>query len=122
MLSHDNLIWTAKAAGLMVQLGTDDVFVSYLPLSHVAAQMTDLFLPITSGGVVYFCQPDALKGTLVDTLKEARPTALIGVPRVWEKMEEKMRAASKQNSALKQSVARWAKDIGLRGNYNKMKG
>lgn len=105
-----------------VGLGKNEVFISYLPLSHVAAQMTDLYLPISTGGLVYFAQPDALKGTLVDTLKDARPTAMIGVPRVWEKIMEKMRSVSKQNGMVKQWIARWAKDVGLRGNLAQMNG
>lgn len=38
-----------------------EVVVSYLPLSHIAAQMIDIWLPIKAGGVTYFAQPDALK-------------------------------------------------------------
>ena len=35
--------------------------VSYLPLSHMAAQTTDMYLPITYGATVHFAQPDCLK-------------------------------------------------------------
>lgn len=35
--------------------------MSYLPLSHMAAQTTDMYLPITYGGTVHFAQPDCLK-------------------------------------------------------------
>ncbi|OQV24216.1 Long-chain-fatty-acid--CoA ligase ACSBG2 [Hypsibius exemplaris] len=122
MLSHDNFIWTSKMVMKCALESKDEVFISYLPLSHVAAQMTDLYLPISSGGVVYFAQPDALKGTLVDTLKDARPTGFIGVPRVWEKMEEKMKAVSRGNSSTKQWIAKWAKSIGLRGNLSRLQG
>ena len=45
-----------------------DSHVSFLPLSHIAAQMSDILLPSISGFVVNFAQPDALKGTLKDTL------------------------------------------------------
>ena len=38
-----------------------DVYVSYLPLSHIAAQMLDLIIPIKNAIAVYFAQPDALK-------------------------------------------------------------
>lgn len=38
-----------------------EVVVSYLPLSHIAAQMLDIWLPMKAGGVAYFAQPDALK-------------------------------------------------------------
>jgi len=35
--------------------------ISYLPLSHIAAQMTDIWVPIRAGAVVWFAKPDALK-------------------------------------------------------------
>lgn len=38
-----------------------EVFVSFLPLSHIAAQMVDILLTIACGSAVYFAQPDALK-------------------------------------------------------------
>lgn len=65
--------------------------VSYLPLSHSAAQCTDLLLPMLGHAVLTFAKPDALQGTLIDTLKETRPTMFFAVPRVWEKFEEKLR-------------------------------
>ncbi|MGH0143985.1 UNVERIFIED_CONTAM: hypothetical protein FKN15_038915 [Acipenser sinensis] len=65
MLSHDNITWTASATGKTVKLKhaceAQEVVVSYLPLSHIAAQMIDIWLPIKHGGVIYFAQPDALK-------------------------------------------------------------
>ena len=39
----------------------DDELVSYLPLSHVAAQILDIFIPLAFASTVYFAQPDALK-------------------------------------------------------------
>nr|XP_009665460.1 PREDICTED: long-chain-fatty-acid--CoA ligase ACSBG2 isoform X1 [Struthio camelus australis] len=126
MLSHDNLTWTAAAAGRFIQLtdGTEkqERVVSYLPLSHIAAQMIDIWLPLTYGAQVFFAQPDALKGTLVDTLREVRPTAFLGVPRVWEKMEEKMKCVGAKSSALKRTVASWAKEVGLQTNLKRMNG
>jgi long-chain-fatty-acid--CoA ligase ACSBG len=43
----------------------------------------------------YFADKNALKGTLTDTLKEVQPTLFFGVPRVWEKIQEKMVAIGK---------------------------
>jgi long-chain-fatty-acid--CoA ligase ACSBG len=63
-----------------------DSMISYLPLSHIAAQMLDMHMPMKSGCQVYFAQPDALKGSLGATLKEVRPSTFFGVPRVWEKI------------------------------------
>eukprot|EP00076_Gallus_gallus_P030673 XP_015155300.1 long-chain-fatty-acid--CoA ligase ACSBG2 isoform X1 [Gallus gallus] len=126
MLSHDNLTWTSIAAGrsLMLLEATEkqELVVSYLPLSHVAAQMIDIWLPVTFGGQVFFAQPDALKGTLVDTLREVRPTAFLGVPRVWEKIEEKMKSVGAKSSTLRRKVASWAKGVGLQTNLKWMNG
>jgi len=57
----------------------------------VAAQMMDIYVPLTSVGVVHFADKDALKGSLRDTMKDVRPTIFIGVPRVWEKIHEKIK-------------------------------
>ena len=61
-----------------------------------------------------------LKGSLGATLKEARPTAFLGVPRVWEKMQEKMKEAGSKASPLKMRVAGWAKSLGLQYSYSVM--
>ncbi len=86
MLSHDNIAWTCRVfADYYVVEGSlpGRRVVSYLPLSHVAAQMIDIFYTLYSGSTTYFAQPDALKGSLSTTLKEVRPTVFFGVPRVW---------------------------------------
>ncbi|KAM6944715.1 long-chain-fatty-acid--CoA ligase ACSBG2-like isoform 1-T2 [Lycodopsis pacificus] len=123
MLSHDNLTWTVHASASMLNLKfAEEVVVSYLPLSHVAAQLVDMWLCLSFAMTIYFAEPDALKGSLVNTLKEARPTCFLGVPRVWEKMQEKMKAVGAKASPMKRTVAGWAKSIGLRYNYSVMNG
>ena len=47
----------------------------------VPMQLIDMFCHLGPAGCVWFAQPDALKGSLVDTLKEAQPTFFFGVPR-----------------------------------------
>ncbi|XP_047443161.1 long-chain-fatty-acid--CoA ligase ACSBG2 isoform X2 [Mugil cephalus] len=124
MLSHDNITWTALSTShhvnLMDATQVQESVVSYLPLSHIAAQMVDIWLTMRVGGATYFAQPDALKGSLVNTLKEVRPTAFMGVPRVWEKMQEKMKATGAKSSTVRRKVAAWAKDVGLQTNLTKM--
>ena len=89
MITHDNLTWTIQAVFKNLPGGgltPKDRMISYLPLSHIAAQMLDMHASAGSGMQIYFAQPDALKGTLGATLKEVRPTMFFGVPRVWEKI------------------------------------
>ncbi|KAH8410205.1 hypothetical protein KR009_008322 [Drosophila setifemur] len=95
MLSHDNIIFDTISATARLQdvrVGNES-FVSYLPLSHVAAQIFDLFLGMSHAGCTTFADKDALKGTLIRTFRKARPTKMFGVPRVFEKLQERLVAA-----------------------------
>eukprot|EP00048_Salpingoeca_helianthica_P022118 m.16471 g.16471 ORF g.16471 m.16471 type:complete len:646 (+) comp6906_c1_seq1:1312-3249(+) len=123
MLSHDNLTWTAKISQIQYNHGwACETLVSFLPLSHVAAQMVDIYGAISIAATVYFARPDALKGSLVETLKAAQPTILFAVPRVWEKIADRLQAVGRETTGLRRSLATWAKDVGLRGNQAAMRG
>ncbi|MFT7796920.1 long-chain-fatty-acid-CoA ligase ACSBG2-like [Arapaima gigas] len=123
MLSHDNVTWVANMAGVMTKLKKgEEVIVSYLPLSHVAAQVNDMWVSMRYAATTYFADPDALKGSLINTLREVRPTSFLGVPRVYEKMQEKMKAVGAKSSTMKKWVADWAKSVGLQASYNAMNG
>jgi len=93
MYSHDNILWSfkyihkynARTAGALTM---DEREVSYMPLSHIAGnfQLFGAFcMPLEANSEVHFAFPDAMQGSLPDTLKEVRPTLFLGVPRVWEK-------------------------------------
>ncbi|XP_043283439.1 long-chain-fatty-acid--CoA ligase ACSBG2-like isoform X2 [Venturia canescens] len=123
MLSHDNLVHDARAICQKIGLHKgQEVVVSYLPLSHIAAQIVDIMVPMAVAATVYFADKNALKGSLVETLLVARPTAFLGVPRVWEKIYEKMMAVARSNGAIKTWIATWAKAQGLQYHMNKMNG
>ena len=100
MLSHDNLIFsgTTLCADVIQKTSNDDQIVpqdvkvvSYLPLSHIAGLQFDITNHILCGSQLYFAKPDALQGTLVETLQWCRPTMFLAVPRVWEKFEDKLK-------------------------------
>lgn len=122
MLSHDNITWTAAHASRAGDMKPAEVqqesIVSYLPLSHIAAQIYDLWTSIKWGEHVYFANPDALKGTLVDTLRETQPTSHMGVPRVWEKIMERIKEMSAQTSILKRKMLSWAMSVNLERNLS----
>ncbi|RZC36620.1 very long-chain-fatty-acid--CoA ligase bubblegum, partial [Asbolus verrucosus] len=123
MLSHDNLTWDALSISERLDLTKgEEIIVSYLPLSHVAAQVVDIYIVMMNAACVYFADSNALKGTLINTLKEAQPTKFLGVPRVWEKMHEKMMQIAAQNSGIKRAIASWAKNQALQHHLNRIKG
>merc|ERR1712223_1333132 len=110
MLSQDNITWTAQRAHEVYDWKYDEEqVVSYLPLSHVAGTFIDIYLSMWGGGTVHFADKMALQGTLLKTLVEAKPTLFFGVPRVYEKIQEKMLEVGKANTGLKKKVATWAK-------------
>lgn len=111
MLTHDSLTWAAQSVGdrLPNLKPGNETIITYLPLSHIAAQLIDVLVAVTFGVTVYFADKDALKGSLIRTLHEARPTRFVGVPRVYEKINERLRAVSAQATGLRRAVATWAK-------------
>uniref|UniRef100_A0A2P2HVM7 long-chain-fatty-acid--CoA ligase n=1 Tax=Hirondellea gigas TaxID=1518452 RepID=A0A2P2HVM7_9CRUS len=122
MLSHDNICWTALSCSIYFEMiPGKEVVVSYLPLSHVAAQLADIYMSMINGGTAYFAQPDALKGSLGITLREVRPTGFLGVPRVWEKIHEKMMDIGRKTKGVKKSIATWAKSVGLETNERRQR-
>lgn len=97
VITHKNIIKTLKSAlnSIMsrsnININIQESYISYLPLNHVAAQIMDIYVPLVSVGIVHFADKDAMKGSLRDTMKDVRPTIFIGVPRVWEKVYEKIK-------------------------------
>lgn len=123
MLSHDNLTFTANVlASYMDFTKGGERIVSYLPLSHIAGKMADIFLALEIGATVYFADKNAMKGTLIQTLLSARPTFFFGVPRVYEKIQEKMMSIGAQSGYVKRAIASWAKRVTLQHHTSLMSG
>lgn len=108
MLSHDNLVWTAHIVMRHLKFTTEEKSISYLPLSHIAAQLVDIHIPLACGSTVYFAQHDALKGSLSVTLKEVRPTLFLSVPRVYEKIQLKIQDTIAKSNPVKRKLMSYA--------------
>ena len=123
-ITYGNVSYTCEKMVERYNLRSERL-VSYLPLSHIAASMLDIFCHFYHGGTVYFAKPDALQGSLVETLKVGRPTVFLGVPRVWEKIMEKMKKTAEQKYAgtiggILKSIMDVAKSIALQYNDSQM--
>jgi len=123
MLSQDNITWTCMRAHEVYDWKYDyENVVSYLPLSHVAGTFIDIYLIMYGGGAVYFADKMALQGTLLKTLVEAKPTLFFGVPRVYEKIQEKMKEVAKTNTGLKKTLSDMAKEAALEHHFATFEG
>ena len=114
MISHDSMTYLIRITAEKSKLKPFyERFVSYLPLSHIAAQSVDIYCSIYMGGTTYFAQPDAFKGTLNQTLLDVRPTFFFAVPRVLEKIQEKLESTLSGFSGLKLKILNWARRVSL---------
>ena len=80
MISHDNFTWTLTTLSKRLGISTSEqeVFMSYLPISHMAGQMIDVFLSLYVAATVYFAEKNAIKSSFLETLTETRPTLFMG--------------------------------------------
>src|SRR5271155_2390153 len=89
MLTHGNFAAEVAMLSRVFVLGADDVVLSLLPLHHAFEFTCGMLLPLASGAtIVYPLEVDAK--TLSRTLADVRPTALIGVPAVWEAVHRRI--------------------------------
>ena len=111
MISHDSIAYITRY--ILRDVAKLELFkervVSFLPLSHIAGQQLDIHSAIGLGSTVYFAQPDALKGSLLKTIKEVRPTFIFGVPRIWEKMQDGVQKKIDSLSGIKLKLFEWAR-------------
>lgn len=112
MLSQDILVHLMRAFEVMMHVQetwpSPITVISFLPLNHMAAQFTDMYATMAVGGHVYFAQPDAMKGGLRNTLLEVKPVMLVAVPRIFEKLKEKIEETLAQMNPIKASFVKWA--------------
>ncbi|SHN15257.1 long-chain fatty acid--CoA ligase, partial [Rhizobacter sp. OV335] len=89
MLTHANVVANVMAVLAHVAPGPDDVFLSFLPLSHTFERTAGYYLPIAAGSSVAHARSVAL---LAEDLRTVRPTVLISVPRIYERVRAQLDA------------------------------
>jgi long-chain acyl-CoA synthetase len=90
MLSHGNVLANVAGCRATGMGRTDDVFLSFLPLSHMFERTGGYYLPLALGAPVAYARGIA---QLPDDFLSQAPTAVFAVPRVFEKFAERIRAA-----------------------------
>jgi long-chain acyl-CoA synthetase len=108
MLSHGNLNACALMASKQAAWVPGDVYLSFLPLSHVTARHVD-YVCYLDGVTIVYC---AVFDQLPQMLQEVKPTIIVGVPRVYEKVRQE--AERRAGSGLKRKVFDWALRVGER--------
>ena len=112
MLTHANLLWNAFYASECAGFEPHEVFLSFLPLSHTLERTGGYYLPMMLGGEVAYARSIA---QLAQDLQTIRPTVLISVPRIYERVYGRIQ----DGLAKKKPIARTLFDLAVRVGWRR---
>jgi long-chain acyl-CoA synthetase len=115
MLTHDNWVFEADAIGDIGVLQSDDKQFLFLPLAHSFAKVLEV--AFIRAGVT-----TAIDGVIDDVaanIAAVRPTLMPGVPRIYEKLYNRVVTGAKEGSPLKYKIFQWA--IGVGGEVSRLR-
>jgi long-chain acyl-CoA synthetase len=101
MLSHRNILSNLEALSHVMALDHNDVFLSFLPLSHTFERTCGYYFTILSGSVVAYARSVQQLG---EDLQTIRPTMLISVPRIYERVYAAIKARLDADPPLKKKL------------------
>jgi long-chain acyl-CoA synthetase len=111
MLSHRNILFNVHASSRCADINDSDLFLSFLPLSHTLERTAGYYMPMMLGARVAYARSIQ---TLADDLATIRPTVLISVPRIYERVYGRIKAGLKEKSPLARRLFQLTVDVGWR--------
>ena len=118
MLSHKNLLSNCHNSARYVPVGKDDKALSFLPLCHIFERMVT-YLYMIHGVSIYYAES---METIADNLREVHPSIFTTVPRLLEKVYDKIVAKGNEQTGIKHKLFFWALDLGLKFDTQKDQG
>ncbi|HAF45631.1 MAG TPA: long-chain fatty acid--CoA ligase [Gallionellaceae bacterium] len=109
MLSHNNMLSNAYDAMATFLVRADDLMLSFLPLSHTFERTCGYYLQVMTGATVAYARSIPL---LSEDLQTIKPTILISVPRIYERINAAIKAKLDEGSALKRALFHLAVETG----------
>jgi long-chain acyl-CoA synthetase len=110
MLTHGNILSNVEAAHELLGVTQDDVALSFLPLSHAFERIV-LYTYLYAGASVAFAESPE---TLARDLVAVRPTLMTAVPRVFERLHDRIQETAVQAPRPRRALFDWAVGVGLR--------
>ncbi|MCB0751611.1 MAG: AMP-binding protein, partial [Ignavibacteriae bacterium] len=101
MLTHKNILSNVKAACEVISVTDKDTFLSFLPLSHIFERMAGYYLAFSCGSTVAFAE--GIEKIAVN-MTEVKPTVMTGVPRLFERMYNKIIKNVEKQPEKKQKI------------------
>ncbi len=118
MLTHHNLVFNFKACMPLMPVNQEHKALSFLPLCHVYERMLN-YLYTYCGVSIYYAE--SLE-TISDNLKEVHPHIFVSVPRLLEKVYDKIYAKGQDLKGITKFLFFWALDLGLKYELGKEQG
>ena len=109
MLSHNNILWNAASAASCEPFLTTDSYLSFLPLSHMFERTAGYYMSMLTGGTVTYARSIEL---LADDLLINKPTILVTVPRIFERVYNKIKTQLETKPAIAKKLFELAVDVG----------
>lgn len=109
MLSHNNILFNTFKSIERINVYREDVFLSFLPLSHMLERMAGYYIPMMCGATVVFARSVQDLG---EDLLTIRPTVLISVPRIYERVYGKITAQLAAKSEFARTLFHKAVELG----------
>ncbi len=109
MLSHHNILSIAAPSAEGLKIKDNDLFLSFLPMSHTFERSLGYYLTIMVGCRVAFARSIQ---TLADDLITIKPTLLISVPRIYERVYSKIESTLLKGSPIKRALFKLTIQIG----------
>jgi long-chain acyl-CoA synthetase len=112
MLTHSNILQTPDAVPEepIAQLGPGDIFLSWLPISHITERVAGHYLPLRTGACTVFSK--SLQSLSEELTTTVRPTCMLAVPRLWETIYQRVMDGIAKLPPRKRKIAQWAVHIG----------
>ena len=114
MLMHSNLVSNFIEQSFIHPLGPEAKVLSFLPLSHIYERSLTYHFQY-KGVSIYYAES---VGTIMDNLKEIRPDVIAVVPRLLERIFDRIISKGKELRGLKKIIFFWAVNLGLRYELN----
>ncbi|MBV5318697.1 MAG: AMP-binding protein, partial [Desulfobulbaceae bacterium] len=111
MLTHRNILWNAAAVLQVHPALPDDLFLSFLPLSHAFERTVGYYIPMMAGCCIAYCRSIQ---ELAEDLRTLRPTILISVPRIYERIAARIREQLERKGVLARLLFAAAVTVGFR--------
>ena len=120
VLSHGNVLFNYEAANQVVDFYETDIFLSFLPLSHIYGRIVDEVIALGRGAAVVYAE--AVIERLPANMVEVRPTVMGAPPRLYERVYARVLSAVEAGSPMRQRIFHWAAGLGRRKYANHLAG